>query len=56
LYALTFQGKQIIKYESVPDPKIQHPKDVIVKVLLSAICGSDLHVYHKREKGSIMVP
>lgn len=49
--ALTFHGKQTIKYESVPDPQIEHPKDVIVKVLLSAICGSDLHVYHERETG-----
>ena len=51
MHALTFHGKQTLKYESVPDPKIQHPKDVIVKVLLSAICGSDLHVYHERERG-----
>ena len=49
--ALTFHGKQTIKHESVPDPQIEHPKDVIVKVLLSAICGSDLHVYHEREVG-----
>ncbi|HEX9972623.1 MAG TPA: alcohol dehydrogenase family protein [bacterium] len=51
MQALTFRGKETIKYESVPDPKIQHPKDVIIKVLLSAICGSDLHVYHERETG-----
>lgn len=49
--ALTFHGKQSIKYESVSDPEIKHPKDVIIKVLLSAICGSDLHVYHERETG-----
>ncbi len=49
--ALTFNGKQTIKYESVPDPQIKTSKDVIVKVLLSAICGSDLHVYHERETG-----
>jgi len=51
LKALTFHGNQTIKYETVPDPQIEHPKDVIVKVLLSAICGSDLHVYHERETG-----
>ncbi len=49
--ALTFYGKQIIKYEYVSDPQIEHPKDLIIKVLLSAICGSDLHVYHERETG-----
>lgn len=49
--ALTFHGKKTIKYETVTDPQIEHPKDVILKVLLSAICGSDLHVYHERETG-----
>lgn len=49
--ALTFHGKQTIKYESVSAPEIKTSKDVIVKVLLSAICGSDLHVYHEREIG-----
>lgn len=49
--ALTFNGKQTIKYEPVPDPQLKTSKDVIVKVLLSAICGSDLHVYHERETG-----
>lgn len=51
MYALTFHGKQTIRYESVPDPIIQQPTDVIVKVHLCAICGSDLHPYHEREKG-----
>ncbi len=48
---LTFQGKYDIKHESVPDPEILSPEDVIVKVELSAICGSDLHVYREHEKG-----
>jgi threonine dehydrogenase-like Zn-dependent dehydrogenase len=49
--ALTFHGIETIKYESVPDPKIESTSDVIVKVHLAGICGSDLHVYHGREKG-----
>lgn len=49
--ALTFQGKQNISYESVPDPCILAPDDVIVKVNACAICGSDLHVYYENEKG-----
>jgi threonine dehydrogenase-like Zn-dependent dehydrogenase len=49
--ALTFQGKHIISFESLPDPEVQSPKDVIVKVKACAICGSDLHVYHENEKG-----
>ena len=49
--ALTFQGKYDIRHESVPDPEILSPEDVIVKVELSAICGSDMHVYREHEKG-----
>ena len=49
--ALTFHGKQTVKYESIPDPGIVEPTDVIVNVHLSGICGSDLHPYHERERG-----
>ncbi len=49
--ALTFNGKEYIKFEDVEDPQIVSPDDVIVKVALAGICGSDLHVYHEREKG-----
>ncbi|MFQ5769021.1 MAG: alcohol dehydrogenase family protein [bacterium] len=49
--ALTFHGKEKIKYETVPEPKIVAPTDVIVQILLAGICGSDLHPYHEREKG-----
>ena len=49
--ALTFQGIQEIKYQDVPDPVIQFPTDVILKNLYSAVCGSDMHVYHGRETG-----
>ncbi len=49
--ALVTQGKGNIKYETVPDPQIIKPTDVIVQVSLCGICGSDLHVYHEREKG-----
>jgi len=49
--ALTFRGKHNIAFESVDDPKILAPTDVIVRVKVCAICGSDLHVYHEHEKG-----
>src|SRR5687768_9462308 len=49
--ALTFHGRQEIRHESVPDPRLVASTDVIVKVKLCAICGSDLHVYHEHEKG-----
>ena len=31
--------------EEVPDPKIEEPRDAIIKVTSCAICGSDLHLY-----------
>ncbi len=49
--ALTFRGRETIRFESVPDPTLVASTDVIVKVQLAAICGSDLHVYHGRETG-----
>jgi threonine dehydrogenase-like Zn-dependent dehydrogenase len=42
--ALTWQGKGKITCESVPDPTIEHDRDVIIKVTACAICGSDLHL------------
>lgn len=49
--SLTFQGKTRISYESVADPRIETDTDVVIDVRLTAICGSDLHPYHEREKG-----
>ncbi|HZO33662.1 MAG TPA: zinc-dependent alcohol dehydrogenase [Gaiellaceae bacterium] len=43
--ALTWQGKRDVRVEQVPDPAIQDPTDVIVRVTSSGICGSDLHLY-----------
>ncbi len=43
--ALTWHGKGDIRCESVPDPRIEHPRDAIIKVTACAICGSDLHLY-----------
>lgn len=51
MQALTFQGKETLRYESIPDPVIEAPADAIVKVHACAICGSDLHPYFEREKG-----
>ncbi len=51
MQALTFHGKETIRYETIRDPGIVNPSDVIVRVKACAICGSDLHVYHEHEKG-----
>jgi threonine dehydrogenase-like Zn-dependent dehydrogenase len=39
-------GKQDLRIEHVPDPKILNRRDVILKVTSTAICGSDLHLYN----------
>src|SRR5574339_117153 len=44
--ALCWHAKHNVSVEEVPDPKILNPRDAIVKVTLSAICGSDLHLYN----------
>jgi threonine dehydrogenase-like Zn-dependent dehydrogenase len=49
--ALTFQGIRKIAYADVPDPVILNQGDLIVKTTCTAICGSDMHVYHGRETG-----
>jgi threonine dehydrogenase-like Zn-dependent dehydrogenase len=43
--ALAWHGKGDIRCEEVPDPRIEHPQDAIIKVTSCAICGSDLHIY-----------
>lgn len=43
--ALCWHGKHDVRYETVPDPAIEEPRDAIVKVTSCAICGSDLHLY-----------
>ncbi len=49
--AVVFRSEREVSYESVPDPRIDRPTDVLVRVRLTAICGSDLHVFHGRESG-----
>lgn len=49
--AITFIGIEKVAFESIPDPQLLAPTDVIVKVDQCAICGSDLHVFHGREMG-----
>lgn len=44
--ALCWHGKQDMRAEVVPDPKIINPHDAIIKITTTAICGSDLHLYN----------
>ena len=44
--AVTYQGILNVEVKNVPDPVIQLPDDMIVRVTATSICGSDLHLYH----------
>jgi len=43
--AVVWHGKRDVRVDSVPDPAIQEPNDIVVKITSSGICGSDLHLY-----------
>ncbi len=42
--ALCWHGTGDVRVDNVPDPKIEHPRDAIIKITASGICGSDLHL------------
>ena len=44
--AVCWQGVGKVGVENVPDPRILNPRDAIVRVTATAICGSDLHLYN----------
>ena len=43
--AVCWMGTQNMQVQTVPDPEILNPRDAIIKVTSTAICGSDLHLY-----------
>ncbi|GAA4556443.1 alcohol dehydrogenase catalytic domain-containing protein [Pseudonocardia xishanensis] len=43
--ALSYHGKRDVRVDTVPDPTIVDPEDVIVRITSSGLCGSDLHLY-----------
>nr|WP_236165511.1 zinc-dependent alcohol dehydrogenase [Pseudomonas fulva] len=55
--ALTYHGAQDVRVDTVPDPILQDADDIILRVTATAICGSDLHLYHGKipqtEQGDI---
>jgi threonine dehydrogenase-like Zn-dependent dehydrogenase len=56
--ALCWYGTNDVRVETVPDPKILNPGDVIIKITSTAICGSDLHLLDgympTMEKGDVL--
>jgi len=43
--AVCWYGANDVRVETVPDPQILNPRDAIIKITSTAICGSDLHIY-----------
>ena len=43
--ATCWHGKADVRVQNVPDPRILNPRDCIVRITSTAICGSDLHLY-----------
>lgn len=55
--ALVYEGPRKVVVKEMPDAKIERPTDVLVKVTLTNICGSDLHMFEGRtdmESGRIL--
>ena len=44
--ALVYHGPNDVQLDDKPRPNIQTPEDVILRVTSTALCGSDLHLYH----------
>jgi len=48
--AVTFMAPGQVLVQDVPEPVLSHPRDAIVRVEASGVCGSDLHIFHGRVK------
>jgi len=44
--ALSYFGPFKLRVVDKPEPRLEHPNDVVLRVTRAAICGSDLHLYH----------
>ena len=49
--AVTFLAPRALACATVPEPRLERTSDVVLRVDLAAICGSDLHVYRGIERG-----
>ncbi|HEY8880308.1 MAG TPA: zinc-dependent alcohol dehydrogenase [Roseateles sp.] len=49
--ALSYHGTRDVRVDTVPDPVLQHPQDILLRVTATAICGSDLHLYRGKVPG-----
>ena len=44
--AACWYGRQHVQIDDVPDPKILNPRDAVLRITSTAVCGSDLHLYN----------
>lgn len=49
--ALVYHSAHEVKVDTVPDPIVQEPDDIILQITATAICGSDLHLYRGKVPG-----
>jgi threonine dehydrogenase-like Zn-dependent dehydrogenase len=58
MHALQFHGKENVEVVEMPRPDITDERDVVVRVSLCTLCGSDLHFYHQAipetERGDVL--
>jgi threonine dehydrogenase-like Zn-dependent dehydrogenase len=58
MLALTYHGSRDVRVDNVPDPTLEDPQDILLRITATAICGSDLHLYRGKvpgmENGDIM--
>jgi len=58
MQALTYHGKRDVRVEMMPDPTIVAADDIVLRITATAICGSDLHIFHGKipamESGDIL--
>ena len=44
--ALVYHGAKDVRIDDKPKPEIKDKRDIILRVTSTALCGSDLHLYH----------
>ena len=52
--ATVLQGPRDVRVEEVPDPVLPGPRGAVISVERTAICGSDLHLYHDAPTGTVI--
>ena len=54
--AVVYEGNGILRLEERPIPHIMTPRDAIVRVTLTTICSSDIHILHGAVPGPFQAP